>query len=79
MKAIRVVLADEHPVVRVGIRNELRAAGIEVVGEAADGEEALRLVERLQPDVLMLDVELPGLSGLEVVRRLRSGALSSSV
>jgi DNA-binding NarL/FixJ family response regulator len=71
MKAIRVVLADDHPVVRAGIRNELRAAGIEVVGEATDGEEALRLTERLQPDVLVLDVEMPGLAGLEVTCRLQ--------
>jgi len=71
MKALRVVLADDHPVVRAGIRNELRAVGIEVVGEASDGEETLRLVERLRPEVLVLDVEMPGLNGLEVTRRLR--------
>jgi len=71
MKALRVVLADDHPVVRAGIRNELQAAGIKVLGEATDGEETLRLVERLQPDVLVLDVEMPGLNGLEVTRCLR--------
>jgi DNA-binding NarL/FixJ family response regulator len=68
---IRVLLADDHPVVRAGIRNELQAAGIQVVGEAASGEQALRLVEELQPDVLVLDVEMPGLNGVEVARRLR--------
>ncbi len=72
MKPIRVVLADDHPVVRAGIRNELLAAGIRVVGEAVNGEEVQGLVERLHPEVVVLDVEMPGLNGLEVARRLRS-------
>ena len=72
MEPIRVVLADDHPVVRAGIRNELLAAGIQVIGEATNGEDALHLAETLQPDVLVLDVEMPGLSGLEVTRRLRA-------
>jgi len=71
MKAIRVVLADDHPVVRAGIRNELTAAGIDVVGEATTGEMVQGLVEGWQPEVLVLDVEMPGLNGLEVARRLR--------
>jgi len=71
MKAIRVVLADDHPVVRAGIRNELVAAGIDVVGEATTGEMVPGLVENLQPEVLVLDVEMPGLNGLQVARRLR--------
>ncbi len=72
MKAIRVLLADDHPVVRAGIRNELLAAGIRVVGEAVNGEEVQALVERLHPEVVVLDVEMPGLNGLEVARRLRA-------
>ncbi len=68
---MRVVIADDYAVVRTSIRNELQAAGIEVVGEAADGEEALVLVERLRPDVLVLDMEMPKLNGLEVARHLR--------
>ena len=68
---MRVVLVDDYPPVRSSIRNELQAAGIEVVGEAADGEEALCLVERLRPDVLVLDVEMPKLNGVEVARHLR--------
>jgi DNA-binding NarL/FixJ family response regulator len=71
MKAIRVVLADDHPVVRAGIRQELVAAGIDVVGEATTGEMVEGLVATLQPEVLVLDVEMPGLNGLEVARRLR--------
>jgi DNA-binding NarL/FixJ family response regulator len=78
MKAIRVVLADDHPVVRAGIRNELVAAGIRVVGEAVNGEEVQQLVERLHPEVVVLDVEMPGLNGLEVTRRLHAAQKAQS-
>ncbi len=71
-KVIRVLLADDHPVVRSGIRAELDGAdGIEVVGEASSGDEALRLVEELRPDVLVLDVVMPGMDGVEATRLLR--------
>jgi len=70
---IRVVIADDHHLVRQGIRALLEKAGdIEVVGEAADGQEALDLVERLLPDVLVLDIAMPHLNGVEAVGRLRS-------
>jgi len=70
--AIRVLLADDHPVVRSGIRAELDGAeGIEVVGEASSGHEALCLVEELRPDVLVLDVVMPGMDGVEATRLLR--------
>ena len=69
--SIRIVLADDHPVVRQGIRSMLeKASDLVVVGEAGGGEEALRLVEHLSPDVLLLDMEMPDISGLEVARRL---------
>jgi DNA-binding NarL/FixJ family response regulator len=72
MATTRVVLADDHPVVRSGIRNLLeKAPGIEVVGEASGGEEALRLAESLLPDVLLLDMEMPDLKGVEVAQKLR--------
>jgi DNA-binding NarL/FixJ family response regulator len=76
MTSIRVVIADDHPVMRDGIRNLLdKAIDIEVAGETGDGLEALRLVEELDPDVLLLDLELPGLKGVEVAQRLQaSGA-----
>lgn len=67
--AIRVVLVDDHPVVREGTRTILeRAPGVEVVGEAGTGAEALRLVDEQRPDVLLLDVHLPDMSGVEVAR-----------
>lgn len=73
MPNIRVLLVDDHPIVRTGIRNLLdKAVGIEVAGEASLGEEALRLVRELRPHVLVLDMELPDISGVEVLRRLRA-------
>jgi DNA-binding NarL/FixJ family response regulator len=67
---IRVVLADDHALVREGTAELLeRAGGIDVVGQAADGREALDLVSAMRPDVLLLDLAMPGLDGLEVTRR----------
>jgi len=75
MQTIRVLLADDHAGVRRSIRRILEsAADIEVVGEAGNGCEALRLVEDLEPDVLLLDMEMPGMKGVEVARRLRAAA-----
>lgn len=69
--AISIVVADDHPIVRRGVRNILEAEeDFSLVGEASDGLETVRLVERLQPDVLLLDLLMPGLGGLEVLRIL---------
>jgi DNA-binding NarL/FixJ family response regulator len=71
-KPIRVLLADDHAVVRVGIRDVLNQTGdIHVVAEAEDGEAARQLIKESQPDVLVLDIRLPGASGIEVARWAR--------
>lgn len=71
----RLVLAEDHQIVRQGFHALLEgAADVEVVAETGDGAEAVRLVERLRPDVLVLDLGLPGLDGLEVARRVRARA-----
>ena len=68
---ISVLLADDHPIVRGGIRTMLEAAdGIEVVGEAENGVQALEMVHALKPDVLLLDMEMPIMPGLEVAKTL---------
>ena len=76
MATIKVLLADDHPSLRAGIRQRLeREDDIEVVGEAATGTDVIRLVEQLKPHVLLLDMQMPDVSGVEVARRLRdSGA-----
>ena len=72
-ESIRVVVADHHPLIRVGLRATLtEAGGIEVAGQAADCAQALRLCERLAPDVLLVALDLPGPPTAEVVARLRS-------
>jgi DNA-binding NarL/FixJ family response regulator len=68
---LTVMLADDHPIVRQGLRAILQTErGLQLVGEAADGLETLRLVERLHPQVLVLDLMMPGLNGLEVARQV---------
>jgi DNA-binding NarL/FixJ family response regulator len=70
---IRVVLADDHAVVRKGIREFLEEDGdIQVVAEAADGEQAVAMVTRHQPHVAVLDIQMPGLSGIEATRRIKT-------
>lgn len=72
MDKVRVVLADDHPVTREGIKKLLsRASDILVVGEVENGADALKMVEELEPDVLLLDMEMPGLKGLEVAQALK--------
>ena len=69
--SMRIHLADDHVVVRQGVRVLLKQAGMVVVGEAADGPEILRLAHTHQPDVAVLDIAMPHLKGFETARRLR--------
>lgn len=71
MKTIRILLADDHDLVRAGIRSLVQSVeGIEVVAEAGDGREALRLVKTHQPDVVVMDIAMPGLNGLDATARI---------
>lgn len=71
MKSIRVLLADDHDLVRAGIRSLLQSiSGIEVIGEAADGRDAIRFLDEFRPDVVLMDVMMPGLNGLEATERI---------
>jgi len=77
---IRVIIADDHHLVRQGIRALLeKADGIEVVGEAADGQEAVELVERLAPDVLVMDIAMPRFDGTQAVGRVRALGVATQV
>ncbi len=74
-KPIRVLVADDHMIVRTGIRHVLESEpGFEVVGEAANGADALALAAELRPDVVVLDISMPDVSGLELAARLRDTA-----
>jgi DNA-binding NarL/FixJ family response regulator len=77
---IRVLLADDQELVRSGFRLILELAdGIDVVGEAADGREAVRLAKELQPDVVLMDVRMPEIDGIEATRRLRQAGVDARV
>jgi len=77
---IRVLLADDHVVVRAGIRQFLeQSTDIQVVAEASDGQEACKLLEQFAPDVAVLDIQMPGLSGIEVTRWIRAKRLSIGI
>jgi DNA-binding NarL/FixJ family response regulator len=71
VEIVRVLLADDHELVRAGIRLLLeKVSGVEIVGEVGDGKEAIRLVEEHKPDIVLTDIAMPGLNGLEVTRHL---------
>lgn len=72
MAKIRVLLADDHAIVREGVKMILiKEPDIEVVGEASDGQEALDLVDRLKPGVVVMDISMPGMSGIEATQHVR--------
>ena len=76
---IRIVLADDHPVVREGLRGMLAAEpGLEVVGEAGSGSEAVALVGRLRPDVVLMDLRMPGGDGVEAITKIRASGDSGA-
>lgn len=76
MKTSTVIIADDHPVFRKGLRDIIGSnAHLQVIGEADNGEAALALIMQQVPDVAVLDIEMPGLSGIEIVRRVREAAL----
>jgi two-component system response regulator NreC len=72
MSKIRVLLAEDHAIVRKGLRALLEdEANVEVIGEAEDGREAVRITEQLRPDVVLMDISMPHLSGLEATRQIK--------
>jgi two-component system NarL family response regulator len=80
MPDIRVLIVDDHPVVRTGIRNMLDPAmGISVIGEASTGAEAMEMIKSLQPDVVLLDMKLPDMSGIDVIKYIYEAKSTSRV
>lgn len=77
--AIRIVIADDHEVIRWGLKELLKDSGIEVIGEAATGMETVEKVKELRPDVLVLDIRFPDLDGLETLVKLREEGLDTRV
>ncbi|MBV9796227.1 MAG: response regulator transcription factor [Actinobacteria bacterium] len=73
MTAIRLLIVDDHPIMRDGLRGVFRGdEDFEVTGEASDGAEAVRLAQDLQPDVILMDLRMPGMGGVEAITRLRA-------
>jgi DNA-binding NarL/FixJ family response regulator len=70
LESLRVLLVDDHDLFRTGLRNLLEEQGVQVVGEAAAGAEALRLTSELAPDVIVMDLNMPGMSGVEATRHI---------
>jgi DNA-binding NarL/FixJ family response regulator len=69
---LRVLLVDDHDLFRTGLRNLLEEQGVQVVGEAASGTDALRIVREIAPDVVVMDLNMPGMSGVEATREITS-------
>jgi DNA-binding NarL/FixJ family response regulator len=78
-RILRVVIADDHPFYRQGLARLLSQSGVEVVGQASNGPAAIELVEQTAPDVAVVDLNMPGMSGVEVTRRLNERMPASRV
>jgi two-component system nitrate/nitrite response regulator NarL len=77
---VRILLADDHPIFRDGLRRLLEAEpDLKVIGEACDGAEAVKMARQLKPDILLLDLAMPRMPGLEALREMSAGPVSSSV
>ena len=77
---IRILLADDHPIFRDGLRRLLEAEpDLKVIGEACDGAEAVKMARQLKPDILLLDLAMPRMPGLEALREMSAGPANSSV
>src|SRR2546430_16318115 len=76
---VRVLLGDDHDLFRTGLRNLLEERGVDVAGEASAGAEAVRLVRELAPDVVVMDLHMPGMSGIEAIRQIAAIAPLSRV
>ncbi|HVF33133.1 MAG TPA: response regulator transcription factor [Acidimicrobiales bacterium] len=76
---VRLLLADDHRMVRQSMRRSMEDAGFDVVAEASDGQEAVRLAADLRPDVVLMDVSMPVLDGVEATRQVRSGGTGTQV
>src|ERR671936_1844476 len=72
--ATRILIVDDHPLTREALSSLLDRSGFAVAGEAADGEEAIELARRLQPELVLLDLSMPGMDGLQALPRLREAA-----
>ena len=79
MRRHTVLVADDHAIVREGLVRLLKEHNLEVVGAVGDGQELLELAKRLRPDVIVTDMSMPGLSGLDVLTRLKSAHIASKV
>lgn len=78
-RSIKVLIADDHPVVRQGLRSMLAAEGIEIVGEAGTGSEALELIRKTEPDVVLMDIRMPDMDGLAAMRMMKQNSSNTSV
>ncbi|HBX78395.1 MAG TPA: DNA-binding response regulator [Acidimicrobiaceae bacterium] len=79
MNPIRLMLADDHQMLREGLRRSMEDSGFDVVGEARDGVEAVRLAESLEPDVILMDVSMPNCDGVEACRQVKASGSASRI